>query len=122
METRTANIWLRDDGIIHIESTSTGGSISDVRENFAAVLKEANGEKRPLLIDLSKAKALSRDERKYYASDEAQKVLLAVALLIDSPLSRIMGNFFVGLNKPAYPLQLFTSKTKAVKWLKGFVK
>jgi hypothetical protein len=46
----------------------------------------------------------------------------AAALLIGSPLTRAIGNFFMGLNKPLIPTRLFTSETEALAWLKGFVR
>lgn len=121
METKTAKIRLREDGIIHVVLSEEVGTLTDAKINVEAVHKVKQGKKRPLLIDLAKAKSLSREERAYYSSDIAAKVLTAVALLINSPLSRILGNFFKGLNKPAFPLQLFTSEDEAIDWLKGFI-
>jgi hypothetical protein len=42
----------------------------------------------------------------------------AFAIIIQSPLSRVIGNFFMGLNKPRVPARLFKSEKEAVKWLK----
>ena len=39
-----------------------------------------------------------------------------------SPLTRAIGNFFLGLNKPLMPTRLFTSEEEALAWLKTFVK
>ncbi len=41
-------------------------------------------------------------------------------LLIGSPVSRVIGNFFMGLNKPIYPTKLFTDPQKAIRWLQTF--
>ena len=45
---------------------------------------------------------------------------LAVALVIDSPLSRVLGNFFLGFNRPETPARLFTSVDEARAWLNTF--
>jgi hypothetical protein len=42
---------------------------------------------------------------------------MAFAILIDSSVSRVVGNFFLGINKPAVPTKLFTNEKEAVKWL-----
>ncbi len=47
--------------------------------------------------------------------------ITAIAMLINSPGSRIIGNFFLGINKPSVPTKLFNEKNKAIEWLKQFV-
>ena len=54
-------------------------------------------------MDITKVRAPSRDAREHYASAEAAEIFLAVALLTASPLSRAVGNFFLGLNKARVP-------------------
>jgi hypothetical protein len=44
-----------------------------------------------------------------------------VALLVGSPMSRAIGNFFIGLNKPLIPTRLFVSEPEALAWLRGFL-
>jgi hypothetical protein len=47
---------------------------------------------------------------------------LATALIVDSPVGRIIGNFFIGMNKPGIPVKIFDSEDKAIQWLRGFIK
>ena len=49
------------------------------------------------------------------------KLFLAQAIIVDSPVSRLIGSFFLGLNKPPFPTKLFTSEADAVEWLKGYL-
>jgi hypothetical protein len=42
-----------------------------------------------------------------------------VALLVGSPVTRVIGNFFIGLNKPRWPVRLFRSESDALAWLGG---
>jgi len=65
---------------------------------------------------------MDREARRYFAGEETAKVESAAALLIESPLSKAIGNFFMGLNKPIVPTRLFTSEAEALAWLKGFVR
>jgi hypothetical protein len=74
-----------------------------------------------VLVDIRESKGASRECRAYFASDEAAKIQSAGALLISSPLSRLIGNFFIGLNKPKFPTTLFTNEYEAIKWLKTFL-
>ena len=121
MKTKTAKIWLREDGIIHLKATAEFGSLECAKENVAALITVSQGKKRPAILNISSAKSLSREERAYYSSEESAKALSAAGLIINSPITRVLGNFFVGLNKTPYPLQLFTNEEKAIPWLKGFI-
>ena len=48
------------------------------------------------------------------------RVWSETALVVGSPVSRVIGNFFVGLNRPKYPLRLFDDQEFATAWLLGF--
>ena len=66
---------------------------------------------RPFLMDISRVRSLSRDARNHFAhSDGVREIFSCVALVVGSPLSRAVGNFFIGLNKPGMPTRLFTSE------------
>jgi hypothetical protein len=64
---------------------------------------------------------MSRDCRKYFAGPETARVEASVALLVMSPLTRAIGNFFMGLNKTLVPTRLFTSEDDALIWLREFL-
>jgi hypothetical protein len=55
------------------------------------------------------------------AGPEGLKVSQAVALLMGSPVSRVLGNLYLGLNKPPIPTRLFTSEEEAKVWLRSFL-
>jgi hypothetical protein len=120
--TRTAKIWLDADGIMRISTfPSLEDTMDDARQNNAACTKVAAGKRRPLLVDMRNLKAQSREVRAYYTGPETMKLNLAVAILVDSPMSRVIGNFFLGFNKMDLPTQLFRSEDEALAWLKGFL-
>jgi hypothetical protein len=78
--------------------------------------------RRPMLVDLDNEKTVSKESRGIYSSAETVKYLTAAALLVGNPVSRIMGNFYLGINKAAMPVKMFTKKAEAITWLKGFIK
>jgi hypothetical protein len=49
-------------------------------------------------------------------------VFSATALIISSPLSRAIGNFFLGLNRTSMPTRLFTSEADALAWLSEYTR
>ena len=65
-------------------------------------------------------KSISRDARMYYANERTASIQRATALLVDSPLTRVIANFFMGLNRPLSPSRMFTDQTQAIRWLQTF--
>ena len=79
-----------------------------------------NKEKTRVLIDITKVTEIAKEARDYFANERTSSIQRATALLINSPVSRIIGNFFMGLNKPISPTKLFTDPQEAIKWLQTF--
>ena len=117
---RTAEIQLRDDNIIYIDILPNAELVlQDSDEIYDAVMKVSEGNLYPLMIDSKSIVSMDRDARKRFSKETT---VSAVALLVGTPLSKIIGNFFVGLNKTSIPFKLFTSKTDAIVWLEAFWK
>lgn len=108
-----------DDNILYIECLPK--TIMTIDEGYLSTEKASEliqGEPIPMLCDLTNVVKMSQDCRKHFSGPEHAKVFSKCALLITSPISRIIGNFFLGANKPLKPTRLFTSKNDAIKWLK----
>ncbi len=109
---------MEEDGIIRFR-VSPGATVNATaaQQCVAGASQLAGSAKQLLLIDMRRLRDINRDARCIYNDGPA----FAVALLIGSPISKVIGSFFLGLNKPSYPLRLFTSEQEAVKWLKDFI-
>jgi hypothetical protein len=46
---------------------------------------------------------------------------MSAAMLIDSAVSRMIGNIFLATQKTSFPVRLFNSEAEAIQWLKGFL-
>ena len=120
--TRTCRTWLGEDGIVRtVLSRGSSHTLADAKDNVAAWIKVSGGTKRPALIDIRGVRSQDRDARAHYADGKNGMLSSAVALLIGSPLTRVLGNFYMGLNKTAFPTKMFTSETAALEWLRGFM-
>jgi len=123
IDTRTERLWLHPDGYV-IGEVRPGlvADLDDAIVNVAAVAKLAAGKPRPLLLDMrAHASSATRECREYYAGSEAQRVNLAVAMLVRSNVSRVIGNFFLGLNKTRFPFRMFADVDEATAWLRSFI-
>ena len=120
IETNAFFTWLADDDIL-VTVVKPGAEISlkDAQENSAAVCKLANKNVYPLLVDQNQIKSIPKEARSYFGAADRNRNANFIAILIDSPVSRMIGNFFIGLDKPTAPTKLFTSENEAIEWLKS---
>ena len=121
-KTQTARIWLGEDGIIRISLIGVmSEGLAIAQENLEAVSQVSQSKIRPVFADIRNIRSIGAEERKFYARMETKGVINAVALLVDSPLSRVIGSFFLGLNKLPVPTRIFTSEEQALAWLRSFI-
>ncbi|HYG52664.1 MAG TPA: STAS/SEC14 domain-containing protein [Flavobacteriales bacterium] len=114
--------WMGKDGIVRsVVKKNAEVSLADAKENTAAVETFYYGKKYPLLIDARSVKSVSKEARDHFSLRGRDSVVNSFAIIISSPLSRIIGNFFMGLNKPTVPMRLFDNEKDAIKWLKKFL-
>ncbi len=121
IETRNSKVWLEDGIIRQTLKPQVEVKLAEMKEIVAARKKAGQNKKRPYFNDISNIKSINREARNYGTSEEVAKTISAMALFVKTPLSSMIGNFFLGLNKPPYPTKLFTNEKKALEWLKGFL-
>jgi hypothetical protein len=123
IKTRTATLWIGEDGIGRLAILhGAEETLEDVINNVEAGIKLDEGRKIPLLCDISGLKSISREAREFYTGEETTKLVSASAILVDSQVGRLIGNFFIAVNRPSYPTRIFISESKAIEWLKGFAR
>ncbi len=72
-----------------------------------------------LQIDIRGIKKIYRGARQLFASREISEgySVQALALLMGSPLSTFIGNFWFAINRPLHPTRLFSDDDRAREWL-----
>ena len=121
--TRTERIWLGEDGIVRVIMLPVARqTLADAEENVRVIGSLLpSGRRPPLLVDSRQLKSMTREARAYYASAETASIVSALAIIIGSPATRIMGNFFLTLSKPPLPSRIFTAEAAALAWLEEFM-
>ena len=113
-------IWLRPDGIVQLVFTSrVATDLADALAAIDAMTELTGGRRSPLLVDMHGFGPPDRSARLELA--RRGDVVSAVALIVDTPLSRTLGTFFLRVNKPPFPVRLFDNEASAVAWLRAFV-
>ena len=122
IETSVGVVFLRKDGILHVEAfPNCEIGLEEAKAFIEAQRVLAGGIKRPLFVNLKHITSIDRPARLYLGGLEAANNVISTALLINSSINRIIGNFMIGMNKTLYPTQLFDSEEKAFEWLNTFL-
>ena len=118
IETRTETITLGEDGILRCKVKPVDNhTLDDAVENVRASATLLAGSRAPTLLDARAARAITRQAREYYTGAENAKVTAGTAMLINSSVGRIIGNFLIQVNRPAFPIRLFSDEAEALRWL-----
>jgi len=83
------------------------------------LLALTSGKRIPVLADIRLVRSTTREARTFYGN--ATTTFSALALLAGSPATQVIANFFIGLNRPNVPTQMFTDEEKALAWLGRYV-
>jgi hypothetical protein len=109
----------RPDGIVQLVwNPGVLISLEDAREATDALAELSGGQPSPLLVDIRAARTQDRHARAVFVS--RIELVSAVALLVSTPLSRMMGNFFIAVSRPMVQTRLFDREAPAAAWLAGF--
>ena len=120
--TSSHKILQLDDGIVKLICFTRDETIEKAREALDAFKIISEGKKNPLLADIRQQKSISREARMFYSGKEFTDKVTALAFVVESTISKVLANFFLGLNKPPYPTRLFTNEDEATEWLKTYLK
>ena len=116
IRTEQFHAWIRPDGFEEI-AWAPGVTIDATVARAAADAgrEVAGGQRRRLIIDMRTSGVMNREARAIFAGEEGW--VHGVALLVQSPLSRVVANFFLGVSNAGEVTRMFTSEADAIAWL-----
>lgn len=113
--------WMGEDGIARTKvKKGSEVKLEHAQENSVVVNSFYVDRKFPLLIDARGIKSMEREARAFFTTNGRNTNTLAFGIIIDSSVSKVVGNFFLGINKPIVPTKLFSNEDNAIEWLKQF--
>jgi len=119
-EDNYSTMWIEDGIGFQVYKPNLVININVAKEMVNTRVDNFNGIARPVLVDIRNLVSIDSQSRKYFASREASKLILAGAIYMDNPLAKWMGNIFLMIDTPITPARLFTDKDKALEWLQRF--
>jgi hypothetical protein len=122
-ETSAFLTWMGEDGICRttIKKKNSVIELKEAKENSRAVNDLFTGKKFPLMIDARNVKSMSREAREFLSTKGRETHTNAFGIIVSSTVSRVIGNFFMSINKTPIPTRLFNDESSAAKWLHKFV-
>lgn len=123
LKNSTAWCWLDNSGVIFCNGFGNQ-TLEVAKENIVLYTQCCEGKARPMLLDFTGMQYITREARAYYSSTELEDNRLicpALAILTTSLIEKLIANFFIGLNKSAILVKLFTDAEEAKDWLMKFV-
>lgn len=96
-------------------------NIIDAKESLKDIEQITKGKTLPILKIPGKYSSIDNEARKFISSPEGMKYSSAEAFVTTFLPHRIIGNFYMKINKPVKPTAFFETEKQAVEWLKQFV-
>lgn len=115
--------WMGEDGIARTKvKKGSEVKLEHAQENSVVVNSFYIDKKFPLLIDARGIKSMEREARTFFTTNGRNTHTLAFGIIIDSSVSKAVGNFFMAISKPRVPTRLFLNEAAALEWLQEFNK
>ena len=94
--------------------TSAPFTLDLARATITDLIALTGGKRVPIVADIRLSKGMTAEARTFFGNPNPP--YSALAILADSPVTRMIANFFIGLNRPSVPTQIFTDEEKARAW------
>lgn len=109
---------LRPDGIVQLVwGPAVSMSLEDAVAAIEAMTSITGGRPACLLVDIHDAGPIERLARLEFV--KGADLVVAVALVVGTPMSRMMGNLYLSVSRPTAPTRLFDDEASAVDWLRA---
>lgn len=114
-------VVLRDDGILAYHPRPGLVLTHEVALRVLELGLQVTQGPAPTLVLMRDMARVEREARSLFTSEAYMRLCSQTAVVVGSPVSRVIANFFLGLNRPKYPYQVFDDPELATEWLRGFV-
>jgi hypothetical protein len=119
----TSTIWFDEDGILYSlpkDIPEEPFSVENTLKEMEAFRKITGNKKVCMILESNKNSKPPAKEHRDLIAKELDSVTKAMAIVTNSPLSRMVANLFFGLKPPAYPAKMFSNEEEAKEWILQF--
>lgn len=83
--------------------------------------KQLCGQRIPILISGGKYSTTNVDVMRFLAKNENMPYSKVSAYVTNSISQKLLGNFYIKINKPERPTKFFNNKEEGIAWLKQYI-
>jgi hypothetical protein len=94
--------------------------LADALQNYEATKILTKNDNYLVLVDGRATLSISREARSF-AAQPKNNGCIASAFVITSTANKLIGNFYINVNKPSVPTKIFSSEEMAIEWLGTFL-
>lgn len=120
IETPYIKLWMEDGILFGKYAENLFIDLEIAKQVVHERIKFSKGISYPVIIDMKGVRSANKQAREYLATEGA-KYVTAGALVVDSAVTRTLGNIFLTVNKPPLPTKLFTNEAEAKEWIKQYL-
>lgn len=115
------HLKLRSDGIVQISYPDNFSfTLKESIESVNAIGEITKGVPHLILKIPGKYTTVDKDTRLHVAKGDGARFSIAEAFILNSLAHRLIGNFYLSVEKPQKPTRFFTTTTEAEVWLNTF--
>lgn len=111
IDDRYYDLFIKDNVEIFVEDMS----------RIVEAQKQLCGQKIPVLISGGKYSTTNVDVMRFLAKNENMPYSKISAYVTNSISQKLLGNFYIKINKPERPTKFFNNKEEAIAWLKQYI-
>jgi hypothetical protein len=112
-------MWSDEDGISWAVLAANAVLELDDVKALVDLARQTHNPQRPflLLLDGREIGGMSNEARNYGVHSSFTSMIKAMAIVVDSPSTRILANFYMKFNRPKIPTRVFSDPAIAKAWL-----
>lgn len=125
IETRTVVNSLIEEGILKVVvKENINLTLKDAQENYKAAMQLTNAKRFCVLVEGHDFVTIDDDAREFCSTAEAFENTIAMAIVVRSLSTRLIGLFLLQLNKRNHKtdIKLFKDRDAALAWIKEKMK
>ena len=122
LDTPYVHYELQDDLLICTYKKGSRLNLDKAKEIVKTRLEFVDYKPTVLLVYNQGVVSMDKKAREYLSTGDGVKGVVAAAIVVASPFTSFMANFFVSVNKPKMPVRVFSNANDSLKWLQKFRK
>jgi hypothetical protein len=124
VETTIATLCLEPAGWIRLtmkpNTLSDMAAAEEIKRAVAGILaRQEDPSARPMLVDMRVPHRTTPEARRIGGSAALRDTISKLALLVNSPVGRMVANGFLYAARPRVPTKVFNSESEAIHWLQS---